>query len=270
MYCTVRACDHAERILNAGTQVISALQIFQEEVAPCLPPDYAPMDTFISAFEEELEAHIESKWGYCFLPTFSIVHYFLIIRIGQKRPISMILEKAIKDSWGWSDNNADEMEWEVFELFEEKFALFYPSTSSYCTPLPLLYALIHTYQCCRMRHDASHSSCPPSTLLLSDSFCLFSLHTYPLQSTPIHFNQLFCPLFPSSLPFYHFLVNNYSPFFPCHSVLVEQPSELEVVEMLQLIDWLEYFQEQMRVFGYDESSLKCMARFPVIAEDLLR
>ena len=37
-----------------------------------------------------------------------------------------------------------------------------------------------------------------------------------------------------------------------------------------MIDWLEYFQEQMRVFGYDESSLKCMARFPVIAEDLLR
>ena len=47
--------------MNAGTQVISALQIFQEEVAPCLPPDYAPMDTFINAFEEELEAHIESK-----------------------------------------------------------------------------------------------------------------------------------------------------------------------------------------------------------------
>jgi uncharacterized protein Usg len=57
----VRACNRVERILNAGTQVISALQIFQEEVAPCLPPDYAPMDTFINAFEEELEAHIESK-----------------------------------------------------------------------------------------------------------------------------------------------------------------------------------------------------------------
>jgi hypothetical protein len=55
-----------------------------------------------------------------------------------------------------------------------------------------------------------------------------------------------------------------------HAGLVEQPSELEVVEMLQVIDWLEYYQEQMRVFGYDESSLKSMARFPVIAEDLLR
>ena len=42
------------------------------------------------------------------------------------------------------------------------------------------------------------------------------------------------------------------------------------MEMLQVIDWLEYYQEQMRVFGYDESSLKSMARFPVIAEDLLR
>ena len=40
--------------------------------------------------------------------------------------------------------------------------------------------------------------------------------------------------------------------------------------MLQVIDWLEYYQEQMRVFGYDESTLKSMARFPVIAEDLLR
>ena len=57
----IHTCNRVERILNAGTQVISALQIFQEEVAPCLPPDYAPMDTFINAFEEELEAHIESK-----------------------------------------------------------------------------------------------------------------------------------------------------------------------------------------------------------------
>ena len=142
---------------------------------------------------------------------------------------------------------------------------FYLSTSSYCTPLPLLYALIHTHQCCRMRHDASHNSCPPSTLLLSDPFYLFSLHTSPLQSNP-----LFCPLSPLLSPLLHLLVHHHSPLFHCHSGLVEQPSELEVVEMLQLIDWLEYFQEQMRVFGYDESSLKCMARFPVIAEDLLR
>ena len=62
VYMYVRACNCTERILNAGTQVISALQIFQEEVAPCLPPDYAPMDTFISAFEEELVAHIESEY----------------------------------------------------------------------------------------------------------------------------------------------------------------------------------------------------------------
>ena len=55
----------------------------------------------------------------------------------------------------------------------------------------------------------------------------------------------------------------------CHSSgLVEQPSELEVVDILQLIDWMEYYREQMCAFGFDE--LKCLARFTVIAEDLLR
>ena len=56
--------------------------------------------------------------------------------------------------------------------------------------------------------------------------------------------------------------------------LVEQPSELEVVEILLLIDWLEYFNEQMLSFGYEPgrgpNQLQCMVRFTAIAEDLLR
>ena len=41
-----------------------------------------------------------------------------------------------------------------------------------------------------------------------------------------------------------------------------------MVDLLQLIDWMEYYREQMCAFGFDE--LKCLARFTVIAEDLLR
>ena len=135
------------------------------------------------------------------------------------------------------------------------------------TALPFLYCMhsytpINAVACAMMRLI---------TRVLLQLF--FSLIPFTSSlSTPLHFNLIHSsvPFPPSSLPFYHLLVHHHSPFFHCHSGLVEQPSELEVVEMLQLIDWLEYFQEQMRVFGYDESSLKCMARFPVIAEDLLR
>jgi hypothetical protein len=63
------------------------------------------------------------------------------------------------------------------------------------------------------------------------------------------------------------------PSFPL-AELVEQPSELEVVEILLLIDWLEYFNEQMLSFGYEPgrgpNQLQCMVRFTTIAEDLLR
>jgi hypothetical protein len=47
-----------------------------------------------------------------------------------------------------------------------------------------------------------------------------------------------------------------------------------VVEILLLIDWLEYFNEQMLSFGYEPgrgpNQLQCMVRFTTIAEDLLR
>ena len=47
-----------------------------------------------------------------------------------------------------------------------------------------------------------------------------------------------------------------------------------MVEILLLIDWLEYFNEQMLSFGYEPgrgpNQLQCMVRFTAIAEDLLR
>ena len=79
-------------------------------------------------------------------------------------------------------------------------------------------------------------SCPIlSYPILSYPTLPYPTLSYPILPYPILFSLLFCPR--------------------RHAGLVEQPSELEVVEMLQVINWLEYYQEQMRVFVYDESSV---------------
>ena len=62
-HCISLLLIQKERLLNAGTQVISMMQIFQEEVVICLPPHYDSMATFVDTFEEELVPMIESKWG---------------------------------------------------------------------------------------------------------------------------------------------------------------------------------------------------------------
>jgi hypothetical protein len=45
--------------------------------------------------------------------------------------------------------------------------------------------------------------------------------------------------------------------------------DLEVVEIMQIIDWIEYFTVQMETFGYYEKDLKCLRKFTDISEDLL-
>ena len=52
--------------------------------------------------------------------------------------------------------------------------------------------------------------------------------------------------------------------------LVEQPDELEVIAILQLIDWLEYFEASVEQFGLDPSVLKSVKLFNSFADDLLR
>ena len=48
--------------MNAGSQVLSQMSVFLNEVNPCLPPHYSAMDIFAGVFEDELVPTIESKW----------------------------------------------------------------------------------------------------------------------------------------------------------------------------------------------------------------
>ena len=47
--------------LNAGSQILSQMSVFLNEVCPCLPPHYSAMETFAEVFEEELVPMIECK-----------------------------------------------------------------------------------------------------------------------------------------------------------------------------------------------------------------
>jgi hypothetical protein len=51
--------------------------------------------------------------------------------------------------------------------------------------------------------------------------------------------------------------------------LIEQPEDLAVADIMQLIFWLEYFTGQMETFGFDHTQLKCIRHFEGISEDLL-
>ena len=74
----------------------------------------------------------------------------------------------------------------------------------------------------------------------------------------------------STIPLIFFLSSTLLLFLSVRTDLVEQPSELEVLAILQLIDWLEYFEASMEQFGLDPTTLKSVKLFNSMADDLLR
>ena len=58
---TILTATSAECVVNAGSQVLSMMSVFLNEVAPCLPPHYSPMDTFAEVFQDELVPAIEGE-----------------------------------------------------------------------------------------------------------------------------------------------------------------------------------------------------------------
>ena len=147
------------------------------------------------------------------------------------------------------------------------FVLHISLTNFHCSNFSVLRISIFQIQ------SATHPTQKQSTYFnLSSYFSYFSLLIFIILII-IHYFIFISPIFISLvyLFIYLFIYSFIYSFILFYCIdLVTNPSELEVVDILQLIDWLEYYEAQMEQFGFNHSQLSSLKLFNSMGDDLLR